>query len=521
MAQAAPMTFNLHQRASGVLLHPTSLAGRFGSGDLGASARAFAAFLRDAGQRWWQMLPVGPVGYGNSPYSAHSAFAGSPLLIDLEELVALGLITAGDLAAPRLPAGQVDYFAAGTFREQVLRQAFARLQPRSRLAHELHDFTQREAAWLEDYALFTAIKRAHGLQQWTRWPAPLRDRVPRALTAARQIHADELAYERFCQFLFARQWSALREHCRSLGVALLGDLPIFVAHDSADVWANRDLFLLDRTGEPTHIAGVPPDYFSKTGQRWGNPLYRWKAMAKDGFGWWTARMAQMLARFDAVRLDHFIGFVRFWQIPASEPTAMNGTWMKGPGAAFFEALQRALGPLPLVAEDLGAVTPEVTALRERFGFPGLRILQFAFGTDPQAPTFKPHNYPRQTVVYTGTHDNDTVAGWFHDRGGKGTPRSPAQTAKERRAALAYLGGGEDEPVHWQFIREVQKSVADLAIMPMQDVLGLGSEARMNRPGLAEGNWAWRMAPGALSATTARKLAALARTYDRHPAQEER
>jgi 4-alpha-glucanotransferase len=519
MAKAAPMTFNLHERASGILLHPTSLAGPFGNGDLGAGAREFASFLARAGQRWWQMLPVGPVGYGNSPYSAHSAFAGSPLLIDLEELVVLGLIRSEALTPPRLSSAHVDFASASAFREGVLRRAHAALGKGS-LRRALDRFTSREVLWLEDYALFMALKRQNGLQQWTRWPQPLRDRVPGALQQARSELARELDFERFCQFLFARQWTALRTHCRELGVALLGDLPIFVAHDSADVWAHPELFLLDRTGEPTHISGVPPDYFSKTGQRWGNPLYRWKVMARDGYAWWTARMAQMLARFDAVRLDHFIGFVRFWQIAASEPTAIHGAWMKGPGAAFFSALQEQLGPLPLIAEDLGAVTPEVTALREAFGFPGLRILQFAFGTDPQAPTFKPHHYPRRTVVYSGTHDNDTVVGWFNDAGGKGAPRSAAQTERERQTARAYLGEG-DEPVHWQFIREVQKSVADLAIVPMQDVLGLGSEARMNRPGLAEGNWSWRLPRGALSATTARRLFNLARTYDRHPPKETR
>lgn len=515
---AQPVGFDLHERASGVLLHVSSLPGPHGVGDLGAEARAFADWLAAAKQRWWQTLPVGPLGYGNSPYSAHSAFAGNPLFVDLDALVDAGLLAARELEAPRFPAGRVDYPAAAQLRDQALRRAFAAFQ-RAGPPPEFARFCEREAAWLEDHALYMALKRGHGLQAWTSWPAPLRDRAPQALARAREELAGELAYERFCQWLFDSQWASLRAHCTSRGVALLGDLPIFVAHDSADVWAHRELFMMDASGNPTHIAGVPPDYFSATGQRWGNPLYKWDVLRAQGFDWWVARMAQMLHRFHAIRLDHFIGFVRFWQIPASEPTAMNGRWLPGPGAALFDTLREKLGALPLVAEDLGAVTPEVTALRERFHFPGLRILQFAFGTDPQAPTFKPHNYPRSTVVYTGTHDNDTTVGWYNDPGGPGTPRSPEQTELERRACRAYLGTGGQE-IHWEMIREAQKSVAELCVVPMQDVLGLGSEARMNRPGLAEGNWEWRLESKALTPELAARLAALAELYDRAPARRE-
>lgn len=506
--------FDLHERASGVLLHVSSLPGPYGVGDVGAAAREFASYLAGAAQRWWQMLPVGPVGYGNSPYSAHSAFAGNPLFIDLDALVDEGLLEKRAIQPPRFAPGRVDYGEAASFRSAALRAAFQAFRG-SRAPAAFEQFCARESGWLEDFALYMALKRRFALRAWSSWDAPLRDREPTAIQRAREELAEELAYERFTQWLFDAQWARLRAHCAALDVALLGDLPIFVAHDSADVWANRGLFMMDAAGQPTHIAGVPPDYFSASGQRWGNPLYRWEVLREQGYAWWIARMAQMLHRFDGVRLDHFIGFVRFWQIPADEPTAMNGTWITGPGADLFNAMQAKLGTLPLVAEDLGAVTPEVTALREQFRFPGLRILQFAFGTDPQAPTFKPHNYERSTVVYTGTHDNDTTVGWFSDRGGPGTPRSAEQTEKERRACLAYLGT-EAREIHLEMIRQAQRSVAELCIVPMQDWLGLGSEARMNRPGLAEGNWEWRLDARALTPALAARMAELARIYDRAP-----
>src|SRR3954468_19688751 len=457
----------LTERASGVLLHPTSLPGPHGCGDLGPEAHRFASWLRGARQRFWQMLPAGPLGYGNSPYSALSAFAGNPLLVSLERLVAESLLPIGALAdTPRFPAGRVDYPAARTWREKNLRIAFTAFARRTSDHPGYEIFCAENAGWLEDHALYAAIKRARRELPWTAWEPDLRARDPEALDRARSALRGEIDQQRFEQFLFARHWQALRDACAMQGVRLIGDLPIFVAHDSADVWAHRELFFLDAQGQPTVIAGVPPDYFSATGQRWGNPLYRWDEATVR---WWLRRFASMLSRFDAVRLDHFIGFVRYWEIAASEPTAERGTWMPGPGAKLFEKL----GAAPLIAEDLGAVTPEVTALRDKFGFPGIKLLQFAFGTDPQAPTFLPHNYERNSVAFTGTHDNDTTRGWFEKLG-----------AIERSTALGYLGT-QGREIHWEMIRTVWASVANLAIAPMQDLLGLGPEARMNLPGTAE------------------------------------
>jgi 4-alpha-glucanotransferase len=474
------MPFSLSERASGVLLHPTSLPGAHGCGDAGPEAHSFAEWLRGAGQRWWQMLPLGPVGYGNSPYSAHSAFAGSSLLISLDRLAEEGLLPLGALAdKPRFPQGRVDYSAAQAWRERCLQIAFQAFGKRTSDHSSFEIFCAQSGDWLPDYALYAAIKRSRNGRGWTEWEPELRARDADALDRARHALRAEIEQQRFEQFLFARHWRGLKARCGELGVGLIGDVPIFVAHDSADVWAHRELFSLDPQGQPTVIAGVPPDYFSATGQRWGNPLYRWDVLEQTGFRWWIRRFAQMLERFDAVRLDHFIGFQRFWEIPAGEPTAQNGRWVPGPGAKLFEALRRAFGTLPLIAEDLGAVTPEVTALRDRFDLPGIKLLQFAFGTDPQAPTFLPHNYTRNSVAYTGTHDNDTTRGWF----GKLAER-------ERRAVLEYLGTSGRE-IHWEMIREVWHSVANLAIAPLQDLLGLGTEARMNLPGTSQGNWEWR------------------------------
>lgn len=506
----------LGDRSSGVLLHLTSLPARFGSGDLGREAVAFADFLAAAEQRWWQMLPLGPPGYGDSPYSAESAFAGNPLLLDLDALAAEGLLRPHELdVADAFPEDHVDFARARAFRASRLARAFAAFsRRRSPAATQAFDaFVDENQSWLEDWALYRALKRAHGDTAWTEWPSPLRDRDPEALAHASERYADAIDRARFEQHLFARQWRALRAACTARGVALMGDVPIFVAHDSADVWQHRDLFQLDDVGRPSVVAGVPPDYFSAQGQRWGNPLYRWDRLREDGYAWWVARLRSAMARFDAVRLDHFIGFVRAYAIPASSPTATLGAWQPGPGAELFDAVLAALGPLPFVAEDLGVVTPEVTALRDRFGFPGLRVLQFAFGDDPQASTFLPSHYPREAVVYPGTHDNDTTQGWFHDPGGQASTRSPEQIARERRAALDYLGGDGVE-IHWDLIRVALASAANTAIVPAQDLLGLGSEARMNRPGTASGNWQWRLREGALDAAVASRLAHLTRLHGR-------
>jgi 4-alpha-glucanotransferase len=511
---------SLGDRASGLLLHPTSLPGPHGCGELGGEARAFVDFLASAGQRWWQMLPVGPPGYGESPYAAQSAFAGSAMLVSLDELVKDGLLSAREATADAsLPDAAIDPGPTAAHRGRALDRAFASWEKGhgDRVAHDA--FARQNEPWLPDYALFRALKRAHGEVQWSRWEPPLRRRDPSALAAAREKHARAIAFESFVQYLFERQWRALRLYAAERGVGLIGDVPIFVAHDSADVWQHPELFFLDDAGEPTVVAGCPPDYFSRTGQRWGNPLYRWKRLRSTAYAWWVARFRTTLARFDVVRLDHFIGFQRYWRIPASCPTAVDGKWMKGPSTHFFRTLEASLGRVPLIAEDLGATTPAVFALRDRFRLPGIKILQFAFGDDPNAATFLPFNYPRRAVVYTGTHDNDTMAGWFHDGGDGSSSRTLAQTETERAAALAYLGreageAGENRDIHWQMIRAALASVAELSVFPVQDVLGLRSEARMNRPGTNRGNWTWRMAPGALTAAHAERLRTMTQTYGR-------
>ncbi|WP_394839006.1 4-alpha-glucanotransferase [Pendulispora rubella] len=512
----------LSQRASGVLLHPTSLPGPYGVGDLGAAARHFIDFLAAAQQRWWQMLPIGPVGYGNSPYSALSAFAGNPLLICLDRLAEEGLLSRSALAGPTdLPHERVDYARAARFRMEHLRAAFAAFRAGlSGAGRRSYDaFCARERHWLDDFALYAAIKSAHRETAWAVWPEGVRLRDPAALEGVRRELDEDVEFHRFLQYQFNEEWDQLRAYAHERGIGLIGDLPIFVSHDSADVWQRRDLFALDEGGMPKVISGVPPDYFSATGQRWGNPLYLWHSRRRGVYAWWTERFRTTLARFDAVRLDHFIGFQRYWEIPAHEPTAVRGRWMKGPGARFFEHVKKGLGvhgTLPLIAEDLGCVTPAVTALRQRFDLPGIRLLQFAFGTDPQASTFLPHAYPRRAVVYTGTHDNDTTVGWFQEEGGSQSTRTSEDTEKERRAALAYLGVSDGKNIHWDMIRTIQASVPNTAIVTMQDLLGLGSEARMNRPGLATGNWEWRFRKSDLTHELADRLGSITRTYGRSP-----
>ncbi len=504
----------LRMRASGVLLHPTSLDGPHGSGDLGGEARTFVDFLAEAEQRWWQMLPVGPPGYGQSPYSAESSFAGNPMLVSPDALARAGwLDRSSTLPEVPLPRDRVDFPKAEAHRTRRLREAFAVFSTHDAASSRFRRFCKTEARWLDDFSLFRALKRERGGVQWTLWEPGLRRREASALAAARARLADEIRFERFVQYAFDLQWQALREYAARRGVGLIGDVPIFVAHDSADVWQNPGDFFLDARGEPTFVSGVPPDYFSATGQRWGNPLYRWQRMRKSGYSWWIERLRTTLRRFDAVRLDHFIGFTRTWRIPSAEPTAIKGRWMPGPGAALFDAMTAALGELPFIAEDLGVATPRVYALRDRFQFPGIKILQFAFGDDPAAPTFLPHNYPRRAVVYTGTHDNDTTAGWFHATGGQGSTRSATQAEAERDAALRYLGTSGVE-IHWDLIRAALASVARLCVFPVQDLLGLGAESRMNLPGTSAGNWTFRVEGGALTGGLAARLAQLTRTYGR-------
>ena len=499
--------FSLRERSSGILLHPTSLPGPHGVGDIGPEALRFAEFLSACGQRWWQMLPVVPPSAGNAPYVGFSAFALSPLLLNLELLARAGWLEPADLEPPAsFPDGRVDYLAAQRFKDPRLEmafEAFERLAP----AHERERFEAFSAAndsWLSDYALFFAIKEKHGGAVWTQWEPALRSRAPAALASAAAELARRIRFHKFAQHQLHLQWTSLRERCRALGVGLMGDLPIYVAHDCADVWAHQDLFLLGPDGRPTFVSGVPPDYFSETGQLWGTPIYRWEVHRQRGYDWWKARIRRTFELFDAVRLDHFIGFQRYWEVPAREATAKNGRWVDGPGAGFFDAVLNALGPLELVAEDLGVVTDEVRQLRDRFNMPGMRVLQFAFGGEPRLNENLPHHYHRRCVVYTGTHDNDTAMGWFGKAG-----------AKERDFARKYLGA-DRRSFHWQLLRAAWMSVADTAIAPAQDLLGLGTEARMNLPGTPEGNWEWRMGAGALDGRIAERLAEMTETYGRKP-----
>ena len=502
-------------RSSGILLHVTSLPGRQGIGDLGTAAYQFADFLADAGQKIWQVLPLNPTGYGDSPYQCFSAFAGNPLLIDLQALQHEGLLSAADLAdAPPFPEERVEYGLVSRFKNAMLRKAagnfFGRADAETR-AYE--KFCFENSSWLDDYALFMAVKDVHGGVAWTQWDPQIRDRKPEALSRWGQRLAREVDAFKFGQFEFFRQWTKLKDHCRGLGVRIMGDIPIYVAHDSAEVWAHRELFLLDDEGKPIVVAGVPPDYFSATGQLWGNPIYRWDVLRESGYGWWVERFRAALSVFDVVRLDHCRGVEAYWEGPRGAKTAAGGRWVKGPGAEIFEVLQSELGELPVVAENLGVITPEVEAIREKFGFPGMALLQFAFGNDPQGPSFRPHNYPRQLAAYTGGHDNDTTVGWWTSAGVGESTRTAEDISKERAFARAYLGF-QDEAVNWVFIRAVMASVAALAMVPLQDVLGLGSEARMNLPGTLSGNWRWRYRTRDLTPELSQRLRGLVALYDR-------
>lgn len=496
----------MQQRNGGILLHPTSLPGPHGIGELGAAARAFVDFLVRAGQTLWQILPLGPTGYGDSPYQCFSAFAGNPLLIDLESLVEDGLLLPEDLRdVPVFPSGHVDFGTVIPWRAGLLARAAERFADGANadLGQDFDAFCTAQAPWLDDYALFMALKEEHALATWSTWPKDVVARDPMALEAARARLATSVFKHKVCQLLFFRQWAALRRYANQRGVRIIGDIPIFVAYDSADVWAHPEQFFLDAKGKPTVVAGVPPDYFSATGQLWGNPLYRWDAMAERGYDWWLARLRMAFTQVDVLRVDHFIGFHRYWEIPARAKTAVKGRYTPGPGAAFLSAARDALGDLPIIAEDLGAVTPEVEELRDRFALPGMKVLQFAFDSDASNP-FLPHNYPKRCVAYSGTHDNDTTLGWF------------AKASGEERSRVQRYFARSGEDVAFDFIRGVMGSCADTAIVPLQDVLCLGSEARMNTPGVASGNWQWRFTDGALTDWHVGRLAEMAELYGRAP-----
>jgi 4-alpha-glucanotransferase len=506
----------IYPRCSGILLHISSLPASHGIGDLGPTAHEFVDFLAGAGQKIWQVLPLSPTGYGDSPYQCFSAFAGNPLFIDLLKLQEQGRLRAQDLAmAPQLATDSVDYGKVIAFKQELLRKAaenfFATADESDSASFEA--FSQENAEWLEDYALFMAGKDFHNGAIWTEWDAGLRQRDPNAIQQWRRKLLHEIEVHKFAQFEFFRQWDSLKSHCRLSGIRIMGDIPIYVAHDSADVWAHPELFQLDQYGRPTVVAGVPPDYFSATGQLWGNPIYRWDVLANSGYRWWIDRFRRSLKLFDMVRLDHFRGFEAYWEVPTGAPTAIDGKWVKGPGRQLFEVLRTELKELPIVAENLGVITPEVEALRKDFEFPGMSLLQFAFGNDPQGPSFRPHNYTRQLVAYTGGHDNDTTVGWWTSVGIGESTRTIEDIHKERNFTRAYLRF-ENEPVNWVFIRTVLASVAAIAITPLQDVLGLGSEARMNLPGTVSGNWKWRYRAGGLTPEIKARLRELTLLYDR-------
>ncbi|MHB1294464.1 MAG: 4-alpha-glucanotransferase [Anaerolineae bacterium] len=491
-------------RRSGILCHPSSLPGRFGIGGLGAQARELVDFLAAAGQTIWQVLPLGPTGYGDSPYQPFSAFAGNPLLIDPETLVAQGLLGEEDIAPDEpFPEGAVQYGPVIAYKRRVLHRAFENAQQHNdpALRAEQQDFEARNRYWLDDLALFMALKLRFNWAVWTDWDRGIALREPEALAYWREELRDEIAYQRFTQFLFDRQWATLRRYANDRDVLIVGDMPIFMGHDSSEVWGRRDLFQLDADGRPAVVAGVPPDYFSATGQLWGNPHYRWDEMKSQGYAWWVRRFQRVFTQVDMVRVDHFRGFAGYWEVGANEETAINGRWVKGPGADLFEALQRELGDMPILAEDLGLITSDVVALREAFGLPGMTVLQFAFDGDASSPHL-PHNHERRSICYTGTHDNDTTLGWYATRD---------ETARHR---IRMYAGSDGSHVNWDLIRLAMTSVAEMAIFPLQDVLGLGSEARLNVPGRPHGNWTWRYRPGDLQEGLAATLRELARVAGR-------
>ncbi|MGE5595248.1 MAG: 4-alpha-glucanotransferase [Hyphomicrobiales bacterium] len=464
------------RRQAGVLLHPTSLPGRYGAGDFGWQGRNFVDFLNRAGQSLWQIMPLGPAGSGNSPYAARSSFAFNPLMISPDELVERGLVDQADVdAVPQFDDHRVDFEAVGAWKNALLHRAFERFRSWDE-PEDLREFRERAAHWLPEFCLFMALRQRNGW--WAEWPEPLRRRDPQALAEARECLAEPMAYHEFVQWCADRQWTALRRYANEHGVQIIGDIPIFVDHDSADAWANQEVFKLDEQGLPTVVAGVPPDAFSATGQRWGNPLYDWDHLRVTGFDWWIERFRWTLHQVDIVRIDHFRGFETAWEVPAHEETAQNGRWVPGPGRELFDRARAQLGELPIVVEDLGIITDEVRTLRDDLGYPGMDVLQFAFGDDARNP-YLPHNVRRDSVMYTGTHDNDTTAGWLN-----------SLPDHVRHNLTRYLG---HEPAGVRdIVRMAYESVAAMAIVPMQDVLELGSEARMNIPGYADGNWGWRM-----------------------------
>ncbi|MGB7069414.1 MAG: 4-alpha-glucanotransferase [Pyrinomonadaceae bacterium] len=503
-------------RASGILLHPTSLPGEYGIGDLGPAAYRFVDLLVDAGQTYWQILPLGPTGYGDSPYQCFSAFAGNTLLISPENLVRDGFLTGEQLAdKPDFPEHKVDFGSVHDWKTRLLPEAYRSFHKTTSvdLRGKFEAFCHDNDWWLDDFAAYRAIKLSHEQKAWYEWPKPFKLREPSALKGEVERLYDDIQAEKFYQFLFFTQWAELKEYANKNGINIIGDVPIFVALDSADVWCNQDKFKLEKDGSPTVSAGVPPDYFSKTGQLWGNPIYDWDSMKSDGFKWWIARVGFTLTTVDIVRIDHFRGFAAAWEVPGGDKTAENGRWVNVPGKELFTALRRGLKDLPVIAEDLGVITPDVEELRDSFGFPGMRILQFAFGDDSRNHDL-PHNYIGNCVAYTGTHDNDTTVGWWLSQAGAGSTRDAKDISREHDFCLKYLNTDGDE-INWDFIRAVWASVADTAIVPVQDLLGIGTEGRMNLPASTEGNWFWRYIDGSITDDMIARLKELTITYGRN------
>ena len=493
-------------RSSGILLHPSSFPSRFGIGDLGLEAYRFIDFLKNSGQQYWQVLPLGPTGYGNSPYMCYSAMAGNYFLISPEKLLEEGFLITSDLAdLPDFPQDKVDFNEVIPIKVNLLIKACEDFKTKANSTQKqaFSKFCADKGYWLDNYALFMAIKDAQNGEGWHNWQPELSKREPAALAEIEKELEEEIFYYKFVQYEFFRQWSELKNYANKNGIEIIGDIPIYVAHDSADVWANPEIFALDEeTGAAALMAGVPPDYFSATGQLWGNPVYNWEELQKQDFNWWILRFEAMLDYVDIIRIDHFRGFEAYWAVPQGETTAMNGEWIEAPGVALFEAIRKRLGKLPVLAEDLGIITPEVEALRDQFEFPGMKVLQFAFGSDPGNP-FLPFNYNRNAVVYTGTHDNDTTLGWFN-----------AANDYEKQNLLLYLGCMSPDGIHWDLIRLALSSIANQAIIPLQDLLGLGTDARMNFPSTAEGNWEWRYQAAMLTAELSDHLKALTMLYGR-------